>query len=284
MPTYLNTFWFDKNGHLLQLDDILALRNSQPTHTPTPSPTPEPGPQPTPTPEPPAAMTIRFRFSNPDFDPNTLEMTTGTWTKVQYAAGNDWDFTRDSTSWYTAFDSKLTSDIGIVDIIDNGDLSTVTDFGCCFKTCTGLRSLKLIGTTNATAFVDFCYGCTNLTTATITDTGSNVNWTNTFGNCSKLTDFDNINMDNAMICTNTFGGCTSLHHIKTFPASKLVSVDNLFVGCINVEYGMYDLYVELSTHGQPWIATPSFQSCGTATESGRAERAKIPVMWGGDLA
>ncbi len=117
-----NSFSFDKNGNLMQLDDIIAEKSRR-----------KPEPSPAPQPLPPADMTIRFRFSNPDFDPNTLEITAGTWTKVQYAAGNDWDFTYDNPKWNSLFESKFIIENGTVDIIHNGNLSSITGLNTTFK-------------------------------------------------------------------------------------------------------------------------------------------------------
>lgn len=271
MATLLNTFAFDKNGYLIQIDDILAAQ-----------PTPVPGP--TPSPVPPGPMTIRFRFSNKEFDPNTLDITKGTWTKVQYAAENDWDFVRNDNLWRNMFENKFTEDNGYVDIIENGDISTITSLDGCFKDCTALRNVKLVGTTNLNECANIFTNDINLAACEITDTGSNVNWSNAFSNCKSLTNYDKIYLDKASVCANMFNNCTSLNHLALFNLTGIVSVDLMFNGSINVSSGMYDLYLAFEQTGKDWLhyGLP-FQLCGTATESGRAERAKIPVQWGGDL-
>ena len=237
----LNSFSFDRNGNLMQLDDIIAEKSRR---------------KPSPSPLPPADMTIRFRFSNPDFDPNTLEITAGTWTKVQYAAGNDWDFTYDNPKWDNLFESKFIIENGTVDIIDNGNLSNITGLNMTFKFCTGLAKLKLNTLTKLTSASNMCNGCTNLSSA-------------------------ELYMDKVSVCPGTFNGCTALKTLKPFDVSSVVAIANMYQDCPNVETGMYDLYL-LFKEKMPY-ELPVFTNCGTNTESGRADRAKIPVSWGGDM-
>ena len=286
----LNSFSFDRNGNLMQLDDIIAEKSRR---------------KPSPSPLPPADMTIRFRFSNPDFDPNTLEITAGTWTKVQYAAGNDWDFTYDNPKWDNLFESKFIIENGTVDIIDNGNLSNITGLNMTFKFCTGLAKLKLNTLTKLTSASNMCNGCTNLSSAELHDTevfnqlpnafdgcsalteislpktGNNVNFTYTFWRCTSLSNYDNVYMDKVSVCPGTFNGCTALKTVKPFDGSSVVAIANMYQDCPNVETGMYDLYL-LFKEKMPY-ELPVFTNCGTNTESGRADRAKIPVSWGGDM-
>lgn len=306
MPTYLNTFWFDKNGHLLQLDDILALRNSQPA--PTPAPTPEPGPQPTPTPEPPAAMTIRFRFSNPDFDPNTLGISEakGNWEQVKYADDNDWDFHITTNNCYELFAGKLsTSDGTTTEIIENGDLSNITTLNSAFAACPMLTSITLSSLTNLTTIRAMCSGLSNLKSVTLLDTTSLTDAYNAFVSCAALTTVVIPNTPKLTECTGMFLACSSLVEIPAIDMKTVTSAQTMyfqctslkhigdidisainpsgtaqmFYGCINVESGMLDLYnkmVAQSIGGQG-----QFINCGTNTDSGKAERAQIPQSYGG---
>ncbi len=290
-----NSFSFDKNGNLMQLDDIIAEKSRR-----------KPEPSPAPQPLPPADMTIRFRFSNPDFDPNTLEITAGTWTKVQYAAGNDWDFTYDNPKWDNLFESKFIIENGTVDIIDNGNLSSITGLNTTFKYCTGLTKLKLRTLTNLKSASNLCNGCTNLSIVELYDTeafddlpnafenctaltdiylpitAENANFTYSFNHCSNLSSYGHVYLDNARVCSGTFKNCTSLKTLTQFNVSSVVTVANMYEGCTNVESGMYDLYL-LFKEKMPY-GMSVFNNCGTNTESGRADRANIPQNpWGGDM-
>ena len=291
----LNSFSFDRNGNLMQLDDIIAEKSRR-----------KPSPSPTPQPLPPADMTIRFRFSNPDFDPNTLEITAGTWTKVQYAAGNDWDFTNENSNWESLFSNKLTSTLGTISIIDNGDLSGITTLNRTFKQCPALVYVKLTSLNNVTNMNGTFDGCNNLTTAHIYDTekvndlggtfnacsslsdvilpttGEHANFAGAFKFCTSLASYAKVCLDNGDEFSAMFYGCSSLKDISVFQISPHISAAAMFCECVNVETGMYDLYVAMNNSGAPFQGPP-FTRCGINTDSGQADRAKIPVMWGGDM-
>ena len=57
----------------------------------------------------------------------------------------------------------------------------------------------------------------------------------------------------------------------------------MFKGCTNIETGMARAYSNLSAGPNMDTHVDVFTDCGTATAGGVADRASIPVSWGGDM-
>ena len=122
--------------------------------------------------------------------------------------------------------------------------------------------VEVIGgqTSNVTDTLDMFWYCTSLETVAVFDT-------------SNVTNMGYM-----------FERCTSLKHVPLFNTSSLTMMFGMFENCSNVESGMYDLYLQVSSQANvPSHNVYTFGGCGTNTASGRAARAQIPTTWGGDL-
>ena len=77
-----------------------------------------------------------------------------------------------------------------------------------------------------------------------------------------------------------FSSCTGLRGMPYLDVSHVTLAREMFMGCLNMESGIYDMYLALSDH----ISDSSqyrncFRDCGSNTESGSAELAQIPAAW-----
>lgn len=209
---------------------------------------------------PPAANTLRFEFSNQNYNPVTAGVgSSGTWKRCEFMPGNVWDWTRNNSSWSSAFDEAFQNpaSIGYIDVIDAGDTSSVTNMSSLFRRCTAIRSLCLFDTSNVTSFRLFASRC-SIERIPLYNTG-------------KVTNLD-----------YAFYFCTMLKVVPLFDTSKATSVSFMFQDCLEVESGALDLYTKMSTQTTlPATHSLTFSNCGRDTETGAAELAQIPQSWGG---
>lgn len=258
-------------------------------------------------------MTLRFSFSNPATNPNTLG-TVGTWTNagpkvvdgVRYE--NCWDWTYDNSDWWRVFFFKIRPSFDPdVKVIQSGDNSKVTYLNSMFVGCDSLTSVLALDTSNVTDMGWMFHGCESLTSVTLFDTSKVTDMNSMFNDCSSLTtvplfDTSNVTDTDAMFdhCSSLtsvplfdtsnvtnmyrmFYDCTSLTSVPLFNISKVTIMSDMFVRCKNIESGMLALYNQASSKS---IAVTEYSNCftsaGTNTTTGMAERAQIPRSWGGD--
>lgn len=209
-----------------------------------------------------AANTLRFLFSKSDYDPTVAGVgSNGTWQKVDTAAANVWDWTRNNAYWGTAFKNAFTSSDNFVSVIGCGTLSTPTAMYQTFMGCTALKYVCSLSSTKVTNFENAFNGCTSLETIEYFDTTA------------------------AVTIQGCFYGCSSLKKLPLISsASSMTSVSSAFKECVSVESGALDNYNTLSVVEGITSHTDTFKNCGKDTTTGAAELAQIPTSWGGTMA
>ena len=82
------------------------------------------------------ANALRIRFSDPSYSPNTSK---GTWTKINGVPTNDWEWKYNNRDWTDGFGSQeQRKAIPSFQVVDAGDLSSVTTFNRFFDCCYNL--------------------------------------------------------------------------------------------------------------------------------------------------
>ena len=174
-------------------------------------------------------------------------------TAVQVSSSpNIWDLTYENSDW-----SQLLRDQSeLLEVIDCGDTSGVTNFFIMCQGCSKLTSICLLNTSNATSLRGMFWECTSLTTLPLFNT-------------SNVTDIHDL-------CY----GCTALTYVPLFNTSKVTNVNYMFYNCTNVSGGALALYNQMSTQqNPPQSHSNCFRNCGSNTQTGAAELAQIPSSW-----
>ena len=236
------------------------------------------------------ANTLRFRFSDANYNPDTAgvgktQYITATWTKVQDSEYNDWDWTCNDTNWgvpegqyggdtpfYEAF--KRVDEFGqpqenpnIVDIIDAGDTSSVTNMCSLFYGCNALRSVCLFDTSNVTDASNMFGGGSE---CDLHDGGTPFL-------LDTLPEFDFSSVTNFDYALSNLG---NLKIIPDFNLPNVTSLSCTFAGCYNVESGALSMYQKLNALGAQVIDHYyTFGDCGMDTVTGATELAQIPSDW-----
>ena len=77
--------------------------------------------------------------------------------------------------------------------------------------------------------------------------------------------------------------CLNLKTVPLFDTSKVENVIRMFDTCLKVESGAYAFYEQASSQENPPLDYyNAFWCCGSDTQTGQADLAKIPKNWGGD--
>lgn len=113
--------------------------------------------------------TVRFQFTNSALDPNSLNVSDGTWTQVS-TEPNIWDYTKTSNTsvWTDLFNGILTTtNLGgycyVLGANLEYDITRLPSGQRMFKDCTGLlRVLSYIDMAHFTTQASMFEGCTNL--------------------------------------------------------------------------------------------------------------------------
>ena len=240
-----------------KLEDLPALIDQIEGDTPTPVGLP--------------ANTLRFRFSNSNYDPTTARTDQdepvggkGTWTKVEGVEDNEWDWTCNNNNWgsafYRAFMSMFGDDANFVSIIDAGDTSSVTATYYMFYMCPALEHVCLFDTSNVTD-MESMFDLPD-------ENGPGFNEIPLF-DTSKVTCFKNF-----------LNGHFELKEIPLFNTSSAEEMDYAFCDCWGVEHGALALYQQMVNQPNPptsYVGT--FAGCGSDTQTGAAELAQIPDDW-----
>lgn len=134
------------------------------------------------------AMTLRFKFSDPTYNPVAAGVGTGgTWKQVTISP-NIWDWTKNSTYWYQSFNEAFIDNSNIVEVIDAGDTSEVTNTNQLFRSCSSLKSVCLFDTSNVTDMALMFARCTSLERIPLFDTTKNTTVGYMFFNCYKVSE------------------------------------------------------------------------------------------------
>ena len=254
------------------------------------------------------AYTLRFSFSNTDYNPSTV-VSKGSWSKVETEEGNIWDWTYENSSWYDVFYGKFTNANNRVDILGSGDLSGVTTMQYMFATSSALRNVTLMQcapnmsycfqagssgskleqciiagmerTTNLESTLSGNSSMTNCRLIGHIGVGSNtVNMTSILAMCTSMEEITPFDTSHASDLHDAFSRCTSLKHVPYIDLSSAIRVDNMFLSTVNVESGSYALYQQMaSMQTVPGRHENCFSSCGSNTENGRIELELIPDGW-----
>ena len=183
----------------------------------------------------PEAMTLRFQFSDKSYDPTGVT-SKGTWTKVQHPFSNIWDWTYDNADWSNVFKGALNDSTNIVDVIDAGDTSKVTNCEGLFnhyvsggtnKDCY-LRKCCLFDTSNVTNMKHMFYMCIILESIPLFNTSNVTNMNAMFYKCTALPSVPLFDLSNLEIATSLFRACSSLTDIPVFNTSKVTSMEGMF--------------------------------------------------------
>jgi len=202
-------------------------------------------------------MSMRFRFSDNSYNPELDGVgTDGTWNKIE-ANENIWDWSKEYSSWKESFDNAFHEPLNLVEIIETGNLSSLTDVTSLFRNCSSLTYFK-----------------GNLASVKI--------MASMFLGCSKLEDVELTSTENSTNMISMFNGCTSLKRMPNLDTNKVVYIGYAFYNCKKMESGIYDMYTQLTTQSSPPSShADTFHNCGIDTISGAAELSLIPADWGG---
>lgn len=205
--------------------------------------------------------TLRFEFSNADYDPTQESgwKSGSTWTQVSTSSGNIWDWNCTGSDWSRAFERKFQTEGNNARVLE-GNLQGVTSLYHSFYNSVYLTEVRGLINTSGVTNVSYMFagGCPNLETVELFDT-SNV--TNMYG---------------------FFWGCQKFSYIPLFDTSKVNNMNNAFQDNPRVTGGALALYQQASTQTTPPANhTNTFNGCGSQTTTGAAELAQIPSSWGG---
>lgn len=205
------------------------------------------------------AKTLRFEFSNADYDPTQESgwKNGSTWTRVSTSYGNIWDWYCSSNNWNDAFSAKFKTSGNNVKILE-GNLLGVTSLYFAFYNAEYITEVHSLTNTSSVTDVGYMFagGCPWLTTVDLFDT-SNV--TNMYG---------------------FFWGCQRFSYVPLFDTSKVTNMNNAFKDTPRVNGGALALYTQASTQTTPPANhVDTFDGCGRLTTTGAAELAQIPDDW-----
>lgn len=132
-------------------------------------------------------MTLRFKFSNSSYNPVSAGVgSAGTWTKRNDFAENVWDWTNHSKSWFKCFNESFMDNSNIVEVIDAGDTSAVTNTQQLFRNCSSLKSVCLFDTSNVTDMGMMFTRCSSLERIPLLNTSRNTTVNYMFLYCYKV--------------------------------------------------------------------------------------------------
>ena len=198
------------------------------------------------------AYTMRFQFSQSDFDPTTASNpswpSSATWTQVS-SSPNVWDFKHENSDWRVSnsiFFSLRTN-------------FSVLGANTMFASMPHCRTLPMFDFSNVQS-IEAMFNASYL---------------------EEIPDYDFSSVSGSI--TNLCQGCSSLKSVPdfTFTVNNLTLVDASFQGCVSVESGALSMYNKLSASTSITSHQWTFGGCGSDTTTGAAELAQIPASWGG---
>lgn len=202
-------------------------------------------------------MSMRFRFSDNSYNPELDGVgTDGTWNKIE-TNENIWDWSKENSSWKESFDNAFHNSLNLVEIIETGNLSLLTDVTSLFRKCSSLT-----------------YFNGNLSSVKI--------MASMFFGCSKLENIELLSTESSTNMSSMFYGCTSLKAMPNLDTDNVVYIGYAFYNCKKIESGIYSMYSQLISQATPPSShTDTFHNCGIDTTSGALELSMIPSDWGG---
>lgn len=172
------------------------------------------------------------------------------------------------------------------------DTSKCTSLAIMFQHCHSLESVGTYDAGNATTIEGMYFCCPKLKRVNYMPLMDNCDMTRVFSAVasdgtvydSALEEIPNWDFSKASTLDLLFLGCTSLKDIPDLGVPvNATTCSEMFKGCTNIETGMARAYSNLSAGSKIATHTDVFTDCGTATAVGMADRASIPVSWGGDM-
>lgn len=178
------------------------------------------------------AMTLRFEFSDKDYNPDTAGIgSTGTWAKVGSPTLNIWDWTNENVDWHDAFYQQLvTTDCAI---IAAGDTSSVTNTNSMFGDCDKLKSVVLFDVSSVTNATDMFMYCTNLTKVPDFNFASLTEFSEIFSG-TGITETPRMNTSNAESVNGLYMVCADLTVVNPMDTGNVTDFTRLFAGCLSI--------------------------------------------------
>ena len=236
-------FWLSYNGAGLGKDGYGVRITSEPIPVPVPS------------------GGIRFRFSDPTYDPTqeSWGVYPNTWTRVTELEGNVWDHT--GNVLVNKYASKFKNTSNLVEILStNNAFGTASysgfwdgifydctalvyaDFSNEIRPCTvssffnGCSRLREVKFAPMTSFASTFYGCTSLERVDFTAaTTGCTSFAQTFDGCARLTNVSsNLSTGSATSISRMFYGCSLLVNIPSISCASCTNASSAFSNCYNL--------------------------------------------------
>ena len=205
-------------------------------------------------PPPIASGGIRFRFSDPTYDPTqeSWGLYPNTWTRVTAMEGNVWDHT--GNVLVNKYANKFQNASNLVEI---------------------LSSNRAFGTSSSSGFFDGIFsGCTALVYADFSNETRPCTVSSFFYGCSRLREVKFAPMTSF---ASTFRECTSLERVDfTAQTTGCTSFSRTFDGCVRLTNVSYNLYTGSATaissmfNGCSTLANLPSISCASCTDASSA--------------
>lgn len=254
------------------------------------------------------AYTFRFQFSDTAYNPTNVTgwKSGSTWTQVEDAETNQWDYTHVTANWDDEFRGKFSAANNLVDILYAGEFSGVTSMGNIHganaKVAGGtfgskdagtqsyLRSICSFNTENVKNMEGMFFHCAQLTTAPALNTSACSSFWSMFDTCGSLKWINGLDFTNAVHIRALAANCSLriLPDLSTIDQTKIVSAGYIFQGNYMCgEFGSPGIsasYYYLSgctnskfNHGSAYSKTASATSATIPQVA--AELALIPNSW-----
>lgn len=174
--------------------------------------------------------TMRFQFSNTNYDPTTESWTAplSSWSRVS-STPNVWDYTNPASYWGMNFSNKFTSPDNNVQVL-GANFSGVTDASSMFYDCTSLNNIVLFDTSNlSTSFRMFANS--GVTESPSFNLENCTNIQSMFSGCGSLTRVGELNPIRATNAAGLFYQCTSLNTINSLDLRSASTINSLCFKC-----------------------------------------------------
>ncbi len=182
-----------------------------------------------------APMTLRFQFSQENYDPNVLKE--GRWNKGDWTHRGDnvWDWTYDNTIWNGAFNGAFKDPNNTVKIIDSGDTSSVSGYENFLESCTALTEVRKLDTRGAVTITRLFCECSSLEAIPELALESVVSMNRVFEKCGNLKQISLKNASKPVYASGLFLNCTSLETIVMEPPLQVNEMNSIFNGCTSLK-------------------------------------------------
>ena len=224
------------------------------------------------------SFTLRFEFSDVSYSPLNSTWSKGSWTKVQGASTNQWDWTYENTNWLNAFENKFTNQNNLVKVVESNTTGVLKTFGL-FDGCSALTEVCYMDVSATTDTRYMFRHCTSLRTSGVSYTRHAIDISYMYDGCTSLEVAPYLNTSEVIDAFAVFRNCTSIRSVPLLNLPVVVNVDGLFYNCINVETGALDLFNHLFPRGDDMVHVTTFYNCGSNTETGRTELSQIRADW-----